>query len=129
MLLTHGKWLAGSCAIVLGFITFSVIYAYRVSAKRTADDPEKKVFSPYAILLAPITLPFLLIINLLFLFLSTIMFGILLVFFPFALLLFRKPFLIQWILKQALKIGNELLEIDTVLLRATGLYRPSTVFR
>lgn len=127
MIFIHLKTLIVLFFMVGIFIFFCAAYAYRVNAKRAEDDPEKRDFSPYAVLLAPVILPILLIVNLLYLILSGLAIGVFLLLFPFALLLFRKPFLIQWILKQALKIGNQLLEVDTALLRATGLYRPSPI--
>jgi len=105
-------------------IVLSTIYAYRVNNKRASDDPEKKNYSRLALWLAPFTWPFLILFYILFLLLSGIAFGVFLVLFSFALLLFRKPFLIKWILKQAEKIGNAILKINTALLRALGFYIP-----
>jgi hypothetical protein len=124
MILIHGKIFAISCMIIQSIIVLSVIYAYQVNAKRTPDDPEKKEYSLLAILLIPIVWPFLMVLYILFLILSSILFGAFLILFTFALLLFRKPFLIKWILKQAESIGNDLLKINTALLRAIGLYSP-----
>lgn len=127
MLLTNAKLLAILCAIILGFVIFSAMYAYHTNAKRAPDDPEKKDFAPQAVFLAVITLPLLLVVDLLFLLLYTIAFGIILLFLPLVLLLFRKPLLIPWILKQALKVGNKLLEVNTAMLRASGFYRPAAI--
>lgn len=124
MILIHGKTFAISCMIIQSIIVLSVIYAYQVNAKRAPDDPEKKDYSLLAILLIPIVWPFLLVLYILFLILSSIVFGVFLILFTFALLLFRKPFLIKWILKQAERIGNEQLKINTALLRAIGLHSP-----
>jgi hypothetical protein len=110
--------------VVEALLLFSAIYAYWVNAKRATDDPKKMDISPYAILLAPISIPILLVVNLIFLALQSLELGIFLLLFPLALLLFRKPFLIKWILKHAEKAGNKLLKINTAFLRAVGLYQP-----
>lgn len=114
------------CISTFVFITFSSFYAYYVNTKRVPDDPQKKDFSPYAPWIAPFTLPILALINLLFFFVYSLLFGVFLVIFPFTLLLFRKLFLIKWILKLAQKIGNKLLEINTELLRISG-FQPASM--
>ncbi len=114
------------CISTFVFITFSSFYAYYVNTKRAPDDPQKKDFSPYAPWIAPFTLPILALINLLFFFVYSLLFGVFLVIFPFTLLLFRKLFLIKWILKLAQKIGNKLLEINTELLRISG-FQPAAM--
>jgi hypothetical protein len=95
---------------------------------RAPDDPKKKDLSPNAIWLGPFVFPVLILFNALMIIFFTLVFSIILILFPFALLLFRKPFLIQWILKQALGIGNEILEINTALLRTAGLYRTASIW-
>ena len=122
MILTQWRFWTICCVVIQGIIIFSAFYANRVNARRAPDDPEKKDFSPYAPFLAPFVLPPLVIVNVIILLVSSLAFGILLLLFPFALLLFRKPFLIKWLLKQAQRIGNKILMVDTMLLRAVGLY-------
>ena len=122
MIFIQQKFCLGSCAIIVIVITACSLYAYRVNAKRAPGDPKKKDFSPFGIWLAPIILPLLFLANAVFLIFSSLVFGVLLVLFPFALLLFRKPFLIKWIRKQALKIGNGILTINTELLKAAGFH-------
>jgi len=101
-------------------------YAYRVNSKRPDNDPKKKHYSPYAPYIAPFTLPALLLIKVISFTLSSLAFGVFLVIFPIILLTFRKPILITWLLKQALRIGNWLLSINTWLLRVTG-FQPVTI--
>jgi hypothetical protein len=125
MLFLQWKIWASSCLIIQVFIIFSALYVYRENAKRAPDDPEKKDFPPRFPWLAPFILPILALINLPLLVLSSLAFGITLLLFPFALLLFRKPFLIKWIIKQAKKIGNLVFTINSQLLKALGLYMPS----
>jgi hypothetical protein len=117
------------CVIIPYILTlFACFYAYHVNQNRAPDDPEKKDLSPNAIWLGPIVLPFLILFNALVIIIFTLVFSSILILFPFALLLLRKPFLIQWILKQALGLGNEILEINTALLRAAGFYRTASIY-
>ena len=125
MILIHGKVCIGSCLLIPVVITICALYAYHINAKRAPDDPKKKDYSPYAPWLAPITLPLLALINIAFFILFSLAFGFFLVIFPFTMLLFRKPFLIKWILKQAQKVGNWMLKINTELLRIAGFHPTS----
>jgi hypothetical protein len=122
------RWLTcclGSYIIFEVILFFSAFYTFQVNARRSSDDPMKKDYSPYAPWLTPISLPLLLIFNAIVFVLSSLAFGIFLVIFPFTLLLFREPFLIKWIKKQALKIGHFALKINTELLRLAGFHPTS----
>jgi len=121
MIFIHWRFWTFGCFIILIFVVLSSLYAYRANAKRADGDPKKKYFSPYALWLVPIVLPVLALFNFMVFFLTGLMFGIFLLLFPFSLLLFREPFLLKWIRKQALKIGNMMLYINTRLLQALGL--------
>ena len=127
MIFLYGEFFAIICITIPIILTLCSIYAYQVNAKRAPDDPEKKNFHPAAPWLAPIVLPPLLLANIVILIVSSLMFSIFLVLFPFALLLFRKPFLIIWIQKQALKVGNWILKINTGVLQVIG-FQPTTTF-
>jgi hypothetical protein len=129
MILIQWKFWTISCVVIQVFIIFSAIYVYQTNAKRDPDDPKKKDFSPYAPWLAPFILPLMVLINIPMVILSSLTFGFFLVVFPFTLLLFRKPFLIKWILKQAQKVGNLILEINTELLKTMGLHPASIRFQ
>ena len=128
MIWNQWKFWTISCAVIQVFIIFSAIYAYQTNAKRTSDDPEKKGYPPYAPWLAPFILPLLALINIPFYILFSLTFGLFLILFPFSLLLFRKPFLIKWILKQTLKTGDRILKINTRLLQVVGLSTKPTKF-
>jgi len=112
--------------IPIAIIIVASLYAYQVNARKAPDDPSKKDYSPYAPWLTPISLPLLIIFNIIFFVLSSLVFGVFLVLFPFALILFRGPFIFIWMSKQALKIGNLVLKVNTELLRATGFHPAST---
>ena len=122
MIFTQWKLCGGGCTIIFAIIFLSAFYSYQVNSRREPNDPEKKDFLPHSLWLAPIILPLLLLTNAVFLIFSSLAFGLLLVLFPFMLLTFRKPFLIKWIHKQALKIGNGILTINTELLKAAGFH-------
>ena len=125
MILIQWMILICSCTVMPIVIFLSCLYAYRVNARRAFDDPRRKNYSPYAPFIAPFTLPLLAVINVFLFVLSSLAFGVFLVIFPITLLLFRKPLLIKWLLKQALKIGNWLLSVNSWLLRATGFQSTS----
>lgn len=114
-----------SCTAIPIVLFLSCLYAYHVNTRRAFDDPKKKNYSPYAPFIAPFTLPLLVLINVILFVLSSLAFGVFLVIFPITLLLFRKPFLIKWLLKQALKIGNWILSVNSWLLRVTGFQSTS----
>jgi len=118
-----------SCVLIQAFIIFSSFYAYRVNAKRAPDDPEKKDYYPASPWLAPVILPLLFVINIPVFILSSLAFGFFLLLFPITLLVFRKPFLIKWLLKQALKVGNLILKINSKLLKAAGFYSTPIKFQ
>ncbi len=125
MIFMHQEVCLGFCTLIPIILTFCSLYAYHVNARRAPDDPEKKDFAPYAPWLAPVILPPLVLADAFFLILSSLALGLFLVLFPFALLMFRKPFLIKWIRKQALKIGNWILVINTEILRVAGFHPTS----
>lgn len=92
-------------------------YAYRVNAKRPADDPKKKDFNPATIFLAPITWPLFLFAWISLFVIKALIYGVFLILFTVALLAFRKSFLLIWLDKTATWIGNKLLEANTFLIK------------
>ena len=121
--------LCGCAAIpIVLLIIIPSLYAYQVNARKAPDDPSKRDYSPYAPWITPISLPVLFIFYVIVFVLSSLAFGIFLVLFPFALILFRKPFIFKWIGKQALKIGNFVLKVNTELLRLAGLHSSPTKY-
>jgi hypothetical protein len=105
---------------VIGFVIIMMLcamYAYYIDSKRPADDPKKKHHHPMAILLAPVTFPILLVLSILLFILKVLVYGAFAVLFIFALLLIRKPFFLEWLKRNAVKIGDLLLEANTFLIR------------
>ena len=117
MLLKYSNYLC------LGILLFTLIlfacanYAYRLNAKRAADDPKKLDISFGVVLLAPLTWP-LLLIGVIFLFIiRALLYGVFLVLFTVALLVIRKPFLFTWLKKTAAWIGDRLLQANIFLIK------------
>ena len=110
-------------SICKGILWFTLLifacagYAYRVNAKRPADDPKKRDFHPVAIFLAPFTWPFFLFAFLFIFVLRVLVYGLFLILFTIALIAIRKPFLFIWLDSIATYIGNKLLEANTFLIR------------
>jgi hypothetical protein len=91
-------------------------YSYRVNAKRPADDPKKRDFNPGAIFLAPITWPLLLFGYISLFIIKALAYGVFLILFTVALLVFQKSS-IPWLDNAAAWIGDKLLEANTFLIR------------
>jgi hypothetical protein len=93
-------------------------YAYRVNAKRAADDPDKKDFPPGAIFLAPITWPIFLFGSISLFIIKALAYGIFLILFTIALLAFQDSDLPDWVENSFTRIGNKLLEANKFLIKA-----------
>ena len=92
-------------------------YVYRVNARRPVDDPQKKNYHIGAILLAPFTWLLFLFASVTIFILRVFFYMVFLVLFTIALIVIRKPFLLIWLDKIATKIGNKLLETNTLLIK------------
>ena len=92
-------------------------YVYHVNTQRPADDPQKRNYHPFAVFLAPITWPFLVIGAISIFILKALLYGVFLVLFTIAIIVIRKPFLIEWLKKIIMIIGKVLLEVNTRLIR------------
>lgn len=109
-------WFHCFIPVILLTVTCTAL-AYFVNSKRPDGDPKKKNYHPLAILLAPITVPFLVIFSVIFFILRVATYGVFIVLFTFALVFIRKPFFLEWLKKNAVKIGDLLLEANTLLIR------------
>jgi hypothetical protein len=127
MLLSDMNRCLNGLLFLVAVVIACVWYAYYANSKRPYDDPKKKHYHPFAILLAPITLPLFVILYILIFILRAATYGVFLVLFALALILIRKPFIFEWLKKIALIIGNLLLEANTLLIRIflRPLARPS----
>jgi len=91
-------------------------YVYRVNSRRTLDDPEKKDYLPLTLYLV-IVWPFVAAVWVILSIIRVVLYGVFLILFTTALVAFRKPFLFVWLDKMATKIGNKLLQLNTLLIR------------
>ena len=106
------------CCLLLSLVCIVCAwYAYQVNARRPKDDPQKRNFHLGAVILAPILWPLFPLLFISLFFLRAIVFSILLTSSIIALLVVRKPFLFIWLDKIMTKIGNKLLDANTLLIR------------
>ena len=105
--------------ILLLFVLIWLIagYTYLVNKNRSADDPKKEVYHPYAILLSPFTFPLFAVAALFVFVLRALLFALFLMVFTILLVALRKPFLFKLWDKFAIWIGDPLLKANTALIR------------
>ncbi len=99
------------------FMLLCAGYSYCVNAGLADDDPKKRYYPPIAIVLAPITWPFLIFVSLMLLVLRVLAYGLFLILFAIALVAIRKPFLLIWLDRIFTGIGNKLLWANTLLIK------------
>lgn len=117
MLFNYSNYLCIGILLITLIFYVCAGYAYRVNARRAADDPNKKEFPFAAVLLAPIAWPVLLF-GVVFIFLiKALFYSIFLVMFAIALLVIRRPLLIIWLKKSATWIGERLLGANILLMK------------
>jgi hypothetical protein len=102
---------------LMAIVTACAMYAYYVDSKRPDDDPKKRNYHPLAILFAPITFPLLVVLSISFFLLRMLVYGVFMVIFILALIIVRKPFILEAIRKTAIRIGDYLMEANTTLVR------------
>lgn len=125
MLLNNTECLCNGTFLVALILMACAGYAYRIDARRPDDDPKKRNYPPLAIVFAPITFPFFAVLSLLILIMRVLMYGVFLLLFPIALVAIRQPFLLLWLRKAAIFVGNKLLDANTILARL--LLKPRAV--
>jgi hypothetical protein len=103
--------------VAYALVTVCALYSYYVDSKRTNDDPKKKNYHPLAILFAPITFPLLAVLYVSLFVLRVVVYGVFMVLYILALIIIRKPFILEWLKKNALIIGDMLMEANTALVR------------
>jgi ABC-type multidrug transport system permease subunit len=117
MLLYHLDVVCKATLFIPVIILLCVAYTYSANLRRKSDDPKKRDYHPFAILLAPITLPLFLFSGIFLFMLWALIYGLFLVVFAVLLVAIRKPFLFQWWHKFATAIGDPLLKANTRLIR------------
>lgn len=106
------------CVIVVyALVTICALYAYYVDSRRPDDDPKKKNYHPLAILFAPVTFPLFLVFYISIFILRVAAYGVFMVLFIFAMIFIRKPFILDLLKKNALIIGDLLMEANTAVVR------------
>ena len=105
----------GYMVITCLFLVFTG-YAYLVNSKLKSNDLIKKQFHPIAIFPTLLWPLFILAWIILFI-LRALGYSLFIVIFGFSLTFIRKPFLLTWLSKMALKIGNKLLKANMLLIR------------
>ena len=117
MLTNNPAYLCNGFFLLMVFMLVCPGYAYRVNARLMQDDPKKRDFHIGAIFLAPITWILFLLASIMIFILRAVFYVVFLALFTIAVLAFRKPFLLVWLDKIAMKIGNKLLEANTFLIK------------
>ena len=117
MLLPHFGEICKGTLVVPLIVLVCVIYTYFVNLQRKADDPKKRQYHPFAIILAPFTFLLFLSLGIFVLILRALLFAGFLIIFTILLIGLRKPFLFEWWHKFATKIGDPLLKFNTQLIR------------
>lgn len=117
MLLYHFDVICKSILVFLLLLFACVVYTYLVNLRRKSDDPKKRRYHPFAIILAPFAWLLFLSLGFFVLILRALLFGCFLVFFTILLIAIRKPFIFAWWHKFATKVGDPLLQIGTQLIK------------
>lgn len=99
------------------FLWGAARYVYRLNARLPDGDPKKRNYHPAAVFLAPITWPLLVLGAISIFIVKAFLYGIFLILFTVAIVVIRKPFLIEWLKKIINFIGRVLLEVNTILIR------------
>jgi hypothetical protein len=113
----YSDYVCSGVFLVALVLSACALYAYRVNFKRPDDDPKKKNYHPLAIFLAPITFPLFAVFYIALFLLKVIVYGTFTVLFLAAMIFIRKPFLLEWLKKNARTIGDLLLQANTFLIR------------
>ena len=118
MLVKYHSFELFTCVLV-GFLIVLVIvvYAYGVNSRRPDSDPKKRNYHPFAVLLVPVLLPFILPLVILIFVGTILLYAGFLILFAFLLLTLRKPFLFKWLHKFAVFVGDPLLRLISYLIR------------
>ena len=117
MLFNHLYYVCRGILYLTLFILACMSYTYVVNLRRKADDPDKQDYHPFAIILAPFTLPFFLTLGIFVFIIRALLFAVFLAIFTILLVAIRKPFVFVLWHKFATKIGHPLLKVNTRLIK------------
>jgi hypothetical protein len=102
----------------MGICFACAAYAYRVNARREEGDPEKREFEFGAVFLAALSWVVLIPASIAVAVIRAFLGMVFIVLFAVGVLAVRKNFILKWLDKVMVKIGNKLLAANTILLRA-----------
>jgi len=104
--------------LLVGFILICTItiYAYRVNMRRPANDPKKRNYHPFALILVPLTLPIIIPVVILLFIATAMLYAGFIVLFTILLITLRKPFLFTWWHKFATLVGDPILRLNSYLI-------------
>lgn len=102
---------------ISALIGLMALYSYVTNQHTTLDDPAHNEYDVFSLFLAPLTWPLLLVFGVLFTILKAFFFGVCLLLFTVAAVVFRKPFFWPLLEPRIKKIGNTVLKINTALIR------------
>jgi len=121
--LQYFKYICIGMLLLSVFVTACAAQAYSVNAARSQDDPEKKEFRLGGLIFVFFTWPILLPAVVSLFLIRALLYGIfILIFSAFLILMPRVSSEPAWLERKILKIGNALLEVNTVLIKL--LFRP-----
>ena len=92
------------------------LLAYRRNRLLPEDDPRKQKYTPLDVLIAPASIPILVLVLICLLTIFSILFGVFLVLFTLAMLIFRQVTLLKKLIEIWVKIGGALLRIAHLIL-------------
>jgi hypothetical protein len=115
MLFYYYRYVCNCTFLLMTFFIACAGYAYHINAKRAVDDPKRKNYHPAAIFLAPITWPLFALGWLSLLTIKALLYGIFLILFAISLVVLQDISEPIWLEKMFIKIGNKLLEANTLL--------------
>jgi hypothetical protein len=118
MLIKYHSFELFTC-ILLGFLIVLAIavYAYGVDSHRPANDPRKRNYHPFAVLMVPLLVPVIVPLSILIFLGTVLLYAGFLSVFAILLLAYRRPFLFDWLHKFAVFVGDPLLRINSYLIR------------
>ena len=117
MLLYHLDVVCKATLLIPVIILACAAYTYMANLRRKSDDPKKYDYHPFAIWLAPITIPLFLSFGIFVFVLRAFLYGLFLIVFVVLLVALRKPILFELWHKFATAIGDPLLKANTRLIR------------
>lgn len=116
MLLQYLPYILRAYVVLACVLTLCMVHAHDVNERRDKDDPKKRNFHFGAVIFVPWLWPLIILSSVVVVFLEVLVYMIFLGLTLLLLLIFKKP-RVSILDKIATKIGNQLLEINTYLIK------------